>query len=193
MSVILPAFNHFYFVRHGRTDANVRQIMAGGHNDIPLNEEGKFQAQRAAKIIQEHCEDIQTICVSTMLRARQTAEYINKDFKKNIVEIPELIEWCFGDWEGKTWDEVSHLFLGDHDPQGGESRLEFRSRVATGLQKSLTHPRSVLVVAHGAVWFKILKLLNMNLAKTDNCQVFKICTRPSETKVEYEYFEITAK
>ncbi len=42
----------FYFIRHGETDWNKRNIIMGSI-DIPLNDYGIDQARRAAMIIQE--------------------------------------------------------------------------------------------------------------------------------------------
>lgn len=191
MNSSLPHFDYFYFIRHGRTDANVHQLMAGGNNDIPLNEHGHQQAMHAAKILKEKCPEIQTICVSTMTRAKQTASYINQELGRPTIEVPELVEWRFGEWEGKKWDEVAHLFLNNGEPPQGESRFEFRSRIITGLQKSLIQPGPVLVVAHGGVWYKIQRIFDLPLIKTDNCQIFKIYSQKNKDLVQYHYHEIT--
>src|SRR6187401_2989952 len=90
MNHSLPHFEYFYFIRHGRTEANVKQLMAGGNNDILLNDEGHAQAAKAALILKDKCPEIQTICVSTMTRAKQTAGYINSHLNKPLIEIPEL-------------------------------------------------------------------------------------------------------
>ena len=187
----LPNFDYFYFIRHGRTEANVHQLMAGGNTDIPLNETGHQQAMQAAQLLKAKCPDIQTICVSSMTRAKQTADYINRELQRNILEMPELVEWRFGEWEGKKWDDVAHQFLTDGEPPNGESRLVFRTRILTGLQNALVQPGPVLVVAHGGVWYKIQRIFNLPLIKTDNCQVFKIYSQKNKDLVQYSYHEIT--
>lgn len=186
----LPSFDYFYFIRHGRTEANVQQLMAGGKNDIPLNEIGHEQAAKAAQILKTMCPEIQTVCVSTMIRAKQTANYINEHLQRPMIEMPELIEWCFGDWEGRSWTEIAPLFLGNEDPSNGESRDIFQSRVLEGLNKALVKPAPVLIVAHGGVWYKIQKIFNLPLIKTDNCQIFKIYSQQNKDIVEYNYHEI---
>lgn len=186
----IPHFEYFYFIRHGRTEANVHQLMAGGSNDIQLNETGHEQAIRAAQILKEKCPEIQTICVSSMTRAKQTASYINEHLKRPIIEIPELIEWKFGEWEGKHWNDVAPLFLGNEEPKNGETREEFRLRVQSGLAQALIKPAPVLVVAHGGVWYKIQKIFNLELIKSDNCQIFKIYAEKNKDLVQYNYHEI---
>jgi len=188
--MVLPQFKHFYFIRHGRTAANELHLMAGGSNDLELNPVGHTQAQNAAKIIAAKCSDIQTICVSTMTRAKQTASYIQKELPRPIVHVPELIEWCFGNWEGQSWHDVAHHFLGEGDPVGGETRQAFRERVYSGVCKSLQNTGPILIVAHGGVWYKIQKLFNLPLMKTDNCQIFKIISNQNNDSVEYSFHEI---
>lgn len=190
MGESLPPFEYFYFIRHGRTDANVNQLMAGGSNDILLNEEGHAQAARAAQIIKAKCPEIGTICVSTMTRAKQTAGYINEHLNRPTVEFPEFIEWRFGEWEGRSWVDVAPLFLGDEEPPQGETRDTFKKRVYNGLDKALTLPGPILVVAHGGVWYKIQKIFNLELIKSDNCQIFKIYTQKNKGIVEFKYHEI---
>ncbi len=190
MSNSLPPFEYFYFIRHGRTDANVNQLMAGGSNDILLNEEGHLQAEKAAQILKTKCPEIQTICVSTMTRAKQTAGYIHELLQKPMLEFPEFIEWHFGEWEGKSWIDVAPLFLGNEEPPEGETRDIFKNRVFNGLNKALSLPGPILVVAHGGVWYKIQKIFNLELIKSDNCQIFKIYSQKNKDIVEYKYHEI---
>jgi broad specificity phosphatase PhoE len=190
MNQTLPHFEYFYFIRHGRTEANEKQLMSGGKNDILLNEVGHQQALRAAQILKNKCPEIQTLCVSTMVRAKQTAHHINEHLKKPIVEMPELIEWCFGDWEGRTWNEIAPSFLSDEEAPNGETREVFQARVFAGLSRALRHPGPVLVVAHGGVWYKIQKIFNLPPLKTDNCQIFKIYSQKNKDIVEYNYHEI---
>jgi probable phosphoglycerate mutase len=164
--------------------------MCGGSNDIVLNEIGHEQARQAALILGKQCPEIQTICVSTMTRAKQTANYINEHLQKPLIEIPELVEWRFGDWEGCKWEDIAPKFLGGDEPENGETRSDFRLRVQSGLKKSLAQPGPILVVAHGGVWYKIQKIFNLELTKSDNCQIFKIYSKKNKGSIEYAYSEI---
>lgn len=190
MNTLLPHFDYFYFIRHGRTDANEKQLMSGGSNDISLNKTGHEQAKKAALILKNECPEIQTICISTMTRAKQTANYINEHLKKPLIEVPELIEWKFGDWEGCKWETIAPKFLGGDDPKNGETRDIFSSRIYTGLNKSLIQPGPILLVAHGGVWYKIQKIFNLKLIKSDNCQIFKVYSQKNNGVLKYGYHEI---
>ncbi len=121
----------FFFVRHGQTDANLAELAAGAGWDIELNATGLAQARALAESVAiEHFRSVKTICVSPMIRARQTAEIINEVIKAPVVEIEELREWHLGEWERRSWHELDFRV---GNPPGGESNEEFASRVIKGL------------------------------------------------------------
>jgi probable phosphoglycerate mutase len=64
-----------YFVRHGQTDYNLKQIYAG-QKDIPLNQNGILQAQATANELKDVHFDI-CYC-SPLIRAKQTCAEIVK-------------------------------------------------------------------------------------------------------------------
>ena len=70
-----------YLVRHGQTDWNIEK-KTQGHTDIPLNENGRKQAQILAQSISNL--KIDRIISSDLLRAKETAEIINERFGNNI-------------------------------------------------------------------------------------------------------------
>ena len=59
--------NPFYFIRHGETDWNRRNIIMGSQ-DIPLNERGLEQAHEVSRILEK--ESFEIIVSSTKMRAR---------------------------------------------------------------------------------------------------------------------------
>ena len=70
-----------YFVRHGKTDYNKKNLLSGGDIDIPLNSEGKEQAKITAKLLKDVKFDM--VFCSPLIRAKKTCEEIMK-FHKNI-------------------------------------------------------------------------------------------------------------
>ncbi len=168
----------FFFVRHGQTDANMGNLAAGAGWDIDLNLTGLAQAQQLAE--SEHiksCLDVQTVCVSPMRRALQTAAALGSIIKAPVVQIDELREWHLGDWERRSWSELPNLFQPESNPPNGESQSEFAERVAVGLNKALAHPGPVLIVAHGGVWHGIAKILSLPGGSITNCEL-KHVSRP---------------
>lgn len=170
----------FYFVRHGQTDANLSDLAAGAGWDIELNATGLAQAKTLAD--SEHiknCSDVKTICVSPMLRARQTAEAINEVLKAPIVVIDELKEWHLGDWEKTSWKTLPDLFHPDTNPPNGEMQLDFGKRVSAGLQAALAQPGPILIVAHGGVWHAVSRILNLPPGSIGNCAIKRVI-RPDQ-------------
>ncbi|MBQ9881136.1 MAG: histidine phosphatase family protein, partial [Synergistes sp.] len=62
-----------YFLRHGRTEWN-NQLRYQGAVDIPLNEDGRMQAHKAA--LRFSSADIDAVISSPLSRAMETAERI---------------------------------------------------------------------------------------------------------------------
>ncbi|CAG0898006.1 unnamed protein product [Darwinula stevensoni] len=101
----------FTIVRHGVTDANLRDIIQG-HKDVPLNSEGFGQAVRLGKCLAGvhfthwYSSDLQ--------RAFQTCTAVLKENKhrvllSSVMKDDILRERNFGELEGKTWEEVKNL------------------------------------------------------------------------------------
>jgi phosphoserine phosphatase len=113
---VLPSYrpNHegirLLLVRHGETQWN-RESRFQGIRDIPLNENGKLQGQKAADFLKEIKLDFAVS--SPMLRPKETAELILQYHPKvNLTLIKELEEICHGLWEGKLESEIEAHFPG---------------------------------------------------------------------------------
>ena len=86
-----------YIMRHGKTDWNKRHKLQG-RTDIPLNEEGKEMARRAAIDYRDIHFDV---CYSSpLLRALETARIVLKDRNIPIITDDRLVEMSFGEYEG---------------------------------------------------------------------------------------------
>ena len=94
-----------FMVRHGETKWN-REGSFQGQMDIPLNETGLAQADRAAERFRGF--PLEAVFVSPLSRARVTGEKIFAAARcENFVADPGLMEINHGAWEGLTFDEVS--------------------------------------------------------------------------------------
>lgn len=162
----------FYFVRHGETEANQRNLAAGCGWDVDLNETGLAQARAlAASAKMEFCREVRTICVSPMSRARQTAEALNQVLSVEMVIVEEFKEWDLGDWERQSWSDLPNLFHPGSNPPNGESQLQFGARVAWGLNSAFRQEGPIMIVAHGGVWHCIARILNVPGGSIDNCDL----------------------
>lgn len=144
-------------VRHGVTEFNAGDRFLG-RTDVPLGEAGKKQAERLRNRLAP--EKIDTIYVSTLSRARQTAEIVAAGHKVKITFSEELCECDFGDIEGLTFEEIKQLYpaLAEELSQrktgafpGGETIEQLNDRVQTFLQRLEKHKpeETLLIVAHG--------------------------------------------
>ena len=176
----------FYFVRHGQTDANLKGIMCGGMWDLELNSTGLEQAERAANLLKAKVQDINSIFVSPMKRAQQTAGFFAKNFALPMTRIEELREWKIGSWEKVSFESIKEQFLGTGEPPGdGESRHAFQTRVKTGFEKCLVETAPFLMVSHGGVGLALQKILGTDVSRIENCVLHRVYQTTGATwKVE---------
>jgi probable phosphoglycerate mutase len=150
-----------YLVRHGETDWN-RNGQFQGQRDIPLNENGKIQAQKTQKLLSQVTLDFAVS--SPLSRSRQTAEIILASHPETQLRLmPDLREISHGAWEGKFHQEVETEFPGmldtwNHNPEqvqmpGGENLAQVWERAGQAWQSIITQyeGRQGIVVAHDAI------------------------------------------
>lgn len=156
-----------YFVRHGETDENVRQIIQGQLIDCPLNERGFEQAEMVGRRLADVKFD--TIFSSTLLRARQTANAIRSHHPDApLVLLPGLMEMSFGVLEGQPYAGENLQFFewlggrwadGEFNDRldGGESVADVRDRAVAAVDHIVSHSfdQTVAVVTHG----RLLRIL----------------------------------
>jgi len=147
-------------VRHGETAWNVDTRLQG-QLDIPLNDNGRDQARRAARALRDDAPDV--IYTSDLSRARETAQTVAHLLGLPLTTDQGLRERCFGIWEGHTYAEVERGWPteserwrrreADFGPVQGETLQGFFDRVvATTTRLAAAHAgQSVLLVTHGGV------------------------------------------
>ena len=92
-------------IRHGETDVNASGLIQGRRTDVPLNENGREQARKAAVKLPA---DIDIIISSPLVRATQTAQIINERYEKEVMLVDNrLIERDFGKFEGEGLDDMN--------------------------------------------------------------------------------------
>ncbi len=159
----------FWYLRHGETDWNARGL-SQGRSDIPLNETGIAQAERAAGIMAMHWHDhapIARIVASPLIRAYRTAEIVAETLqKRDGVTLPittdiGLQEVCFGVQEGQPMgDWYDSWIAGDYTPEGAEPFQVLVSRAVAAVDRATERTGldgSVLIVCHGAM-FRALRM-----------------------------------
>lgn len=169
-----------YLIRHGETDANVTNTIQG-QSDVPLNENGLYQAELAAARFGKMHFDM--IFSSDLSRAAVTARKIAGE--REITFTPELREWHLGKLEGLSYDRAAEKFPGemaafrsgspDAEFPGGESRREFRDRARRIISTLIdTYPgKTLLCVTHGGLLRAIFQNItgincHARMIRTDN-------------------------
>ena len=176
---------HFYFMRHGETDWNLRHIYMG-QTDVPLNECGIKQAQQAAKLLKSI--EFHSIATSPLIRATLTAQIVAENIPTPITVIDDLKECGWGGQEGHPVGDGAFLkhWLKGKLYDGIESFYNFKVRVARGFKAALDLPGPVLIVAHGGVYWAIQDILRLSIQDLPNCAI--ICHRPQEQPIQVQNF-----
>ncbi|MBU6244707.1 MAG: phosphoglycerate mutase family protein [Actinomycetales bacterium] len=147
------------FWRHGRTSWNAEQRFQG-QTDIPLDEVGVMQAERAAGMLAS-LRPSRIIC-SDLLRTQQTAEPLARILALDITLDAGLRETFAGEWEGLQRDELEDgygdllqrwsAFADVRPGLTGETRLEVAERVVLAVERGLEQVapgQALMVVTHG--------------------------------------------
>ena len=130
-----------------------------GQSDSPLDETGKAQAERAARLLAALRPDL--IVSSDLSRAARTAAPLARLTGLEVILDKDLRERHGGCWEGLTDAEIRERYPDAHatwTPPDGESATVVADRVAVALQRTVTAVTEqvtggdglAVVVSHGA-------------------------------------------
>ena len=178
---------HFYMIRHGQTEANKAEVMAGS-TDSPLTDLGREQARAVQDVIKNLEIKPKAIVHSNLSRARDTASIINEVLGVPMHEEPDVAEICAGDWEGKPWSECTSLLDGWPTPPNGETFEEFCTRIRNGKTYHIEkHEDPVLIVCHGGVFRGLGGLYGLNTPGIfRNCHLHEFHPAPHDTVFPWE-------
>lgn len=156
-----------YFGRHGETDDDVDQEhpVVTSWNDLPLNENGEKEAERAAGKLED--KDIAEIYTSDLKRCKQMADAIAEATGAEVIEDRGLRGWRIPeDWRtdvhtelpnGKTiGQQLSWLQAHPHiKPKGGDSWFETEARIGDALERAMLRAKMlgkpIAVITHSRV------------------------------------------
>ena len=136
-----------WLVRHGETEWS----RAGRHTsvtDLPLTGHGVQVARGLAPRLAD--VDFELVLTSPRRRARDTAELVG--FEGAEVD-EDLVEWWYGDFEGRTREEIREQVPGwsvwTHPAPGGETAGEVAERLDRVVTRLRARPGRSLVFGHG--------------------------------------------
>lgn len=155
-------------IRHGETSWNV-DARIQGHLDIPLNDIGLWQAQRAGAALAD--ETFDAIYSSDLQRALSTAQALAACTGCAVLPDTGLRERCFGSFEGRTFQDIEAenpeqaLRWRKRDPDfvpegGGESLNMLRGRIQHTVDRLASQHLGgqIALVAHGGVMDVLYRL-----------------------------------
>jgi alpha-ribazole phosphatase len=138
-----------YLIRH--TTPNIEKGICYGQSDIALKDSFALEAQNVLKIIPESFDKVYS---SPLLRCTQLANLIDE----NYITDKRLMEFNFGSWELKKWDDIPNKEIQPwYDDwvnvraNKGESYKELQNRVISFLAEIPSHYRRILIVTHSGV------------------------------------------
>lgn len=138
-----------WLVRHGATEwsENGRHT---GRTDVPLLPSGEDQARTLAPRLADH--RFALVLTSPLQRARETARLAGFPDAR---EDEDLLEWDYGDYEGRTTAEIRAQRPGwtiwNGDPPGGETAVQVEARVQGVIVRCRAATGDALLFAHGHV------------------------------------------
>jgi probable phosphoglycerate mutase len=139
--------------RHGETRWNVEDRFQG-QSDIPLDETGVLQAERAARLLAALRPE--AIFSSDLSRATATAAPLSRITRLPVTLDKDLRERHGGCWEGLTGPEIRERYPAEFVtwmPPDGETAAAVADRVADALERvaeSLAAGSLAVIVSHGA-------------------------------------------
>lgn len=141
---------NIYLTRHGETQWN-RENRLQGSKDSLLTDKGIKNAVLLGNRLSDI--DFNAIYSSPIERALQTAKYIKLNKEVPIYTVEDLKEIHFGNWEGKTKEEIvavetdkkeyqnfwnnPHTY--NHKPHNGESLRTFKNRVEKAVRGVISY------------------------------------------------------
>ena len=152
-------------IRHGETTGDIEERYGGAYDDH-LTERGHAQLAETAEKLRGQAID--TMYVSTLARAQESAAILNKVLETTIVSRNDLQERNYGVLGGLTKAEAlerypeavaAHKDPANTDPEG-EAQVDFTARVIEAFREiTASEGEQIAIVAHGGVLKTILKHL----------------------------------
>lgn len=155
-----------YLVRHGETESN-RLGLALGRDDVPLNERGRWQAERLGRALAS--EPLAAVYASPLVRALDTARAVAEPHGLTVEIDERLVEMEIGEVDGLSFDEVRKRYpdllaawAGEQGPTrampGGERLLDVQERAWQAVSELAARNagESIAVVTHNFVILSVL-------------------------------------
>jgi probable phosphoglycerate mutase len=152
-------------VRHGETEWAL-QGRHTGRTDVPLTERGRQQAVSLGRLLQRR--QFANVLVSPRQRAVETSRLAG--FGEVAEARDDLAEWDYGEYEGRTTEDIvaerPGWTLWDDGVPGGETVEDVGCRADRVIAEVRSTPGDVAIFAHGHI-LRILAARWVDLAPKD--------------------------
>ncbi len=143
-------------LRHGESEGN-RDRRIQGWLEYPLTALGREQADASGRHLASF--EVTALYSSPLRRARETADLVATHSGHDVVALPDLREYHFGEAEGLVWAEARERWglegrdWGRGRIPGEEGVRAFRARVARQIEELLERHQdeTAICVVHGGV------------------------------------------
>jgi probable phosphoglycerate mutase len=139
-----------WLIRHGETEWSLSGAHTG-RTDLPLTSEGERQAIHLRELLAgQHFDEVLT---SPLQRARRTCELAG--FGENAIIEPNLLEWDYGAYEGKSTQQIRkdrpEWSLFRDGVVGGERLEQVAARAQMVIDRVSVFSGTVALFAHGHI------------------------------------------
>ncbi len=164
---------YIHFICHGNIDETLKGKYIGTTN-VPLSDKGKMELKKLDHNMKYPGGT--ALFTGPLKRCKETCDIIYPALKPIVID--QLTECNFGEWEGKTAEQLKddkdfQKWIGgsnDVKPPRGESSADFTRRICrifedivTGLMKTGT--TETIIVTHGGVIMTLLSIYGLPQAK----------------------------
>jgi broad specificity phosphatase PhoE len=140
--------NELWLIRHGETAWTLSKQHTG-RNDIPMTEAGEKHASALKNLL--NGKTFEQVFVSPLRRAKDTCRLAGYSSAAKIT--PEIMEWDYGDYEGKTPEEIRREIpdwtIWNHGCPGGETLDEVAGRAKKIISQLMEIKGDVALFSHG--------------------------------------------
>src|SRR6185436_1094363 len=172
-----------WLARHGETEWSISGQHTG-RTDIPLTHKGEQNAREIGRFLKDH--SFAVVLTSPLLRARETCRLAG--FGEIAKQDPNLQEWDYGEYEGRTTNEIRKVRPGwslwNDGVPGGENIEQVAARAQAVIDEVVASPGDVLLFAHGHI-LRILTCCWLGLPPEDG-RLFALLTGAVST-LGYEH------
>ena len=163
--------NHYWLLRHGQAESNVKHLVSSAKDKHPLTNEGRKQIEDLIPVLKQKKIDI--IIASDVLRAKETAEIISKALNLHLGLFSEISEIKHGVFEEESLEKYYAFYNSElekltRSPNGGETGNQVKKRAFDFLKKidQQYKKKNILIISHRGV-FNSLEAASQGLTQEE--------------------------